>query len=456
MNLLGQNVGWMNKIVAAIVLTTLIASAFPASFFVANAAEEVPADVIAAIVIIDVCDNIPEVQTVVPEGYAADGSACYPIDPVEPATYTIAGHKYECTEGTEGLDCNTPVAGWEIIAQNGENQVTAVTDADGAYSLEVTAGDWQVYEENRNSWFQYSVWQDGYSAESYYCDFTFGEIMAARAAVATEADGYCDFGNVHVVYPVTGVKWSDTNSNGMQDEGETGVRGWRIYADNPEDDQDPLVAVTDDNGAYQFELENGNWIISEEEKSNWTQVAVVQTPAAEVSEGATTCEFSFGRELSKAKISEKIVIDFEGDAPTCDFYNHEEPRRGGGGSGTRVKDRPTPQVLGASTSIPSCDMYLHDYMRQGKEASSTEVTKLQVFLNAVGIKVEVTGMFDAATDAAVKAFQSQHKADVLTPWFKAGIVPHENPTGWVYQLTRWKINNIVCPGSEAYPSLDKS
>jgi acetoacetate decarboxylase len=99
-------------------------------------------------------------------------------------------------------------------------------------------------------------------------------------------------------------------------------------------------------------------------------------------------------------------------------------------------------------------MYLNDYMRMGKEASSTQVTKLQVFLNAVGITAPLTGVFDAATDAAVRSFQMKHKAEVLTPWYMAKIVPHENPTGWVYQLTRWKINNIVCPGSEAYPVLN--
>ncbi len=116
MYLFGLKMGWIEKVVAVTVLTTLIASAFPASFFVANAAGEGPAEVVAPIVIIDVCENLPEVQTEVPEGYSNDGDYCF-----QTPTYTITGHKYECVYTNEGYECDTPVAGWTISAQNGDS-----------------------------------------------------------------------------------------------------------------------------------------------------------------------------------------------------------------------------------------------------------------------------------------------------------------------------------------------
>jgi len=111
-------------------------------------------------------------------------------------------------------------------------------------------------------------------------------------------------------------------------------------------------------------------------------------------------------------------------------------------------------VLGASTSKLQCGMYLKAYTKMGATNDTWEVKKLQWFLNGQGLFIPVTGTFDAATDQAVRDFQLKYQSEILTPWFTAGIVPHQNPTGWMYQLTRWKINNIVCPGSEAFPVLD--
>jgi peptidoglycan hydrolase-like protein with peptidoglycan-binding domain len=73
--------------------------------------------------------------------------------------------------------------------------------------------------------------------------------------------------------------------------------------------------------------------------------------------------------------------------------------------------------------------------------------KLQIFLNAVGIVVPITSVFDEATDQAVRTFQLKYLVDVLTPW------DISEATGYVYKTTRAKINNMVCPGSEAVPQL---
>jgi hypothetical protein len=123
----------------------------------------------------------------------------------------------------------------------------------------------------------------------------------------------------------------------------------------------------------------------------------------------------------------------------------------GGGTRTGLRNAPSGQVLGASTM--QCGMLLDTYMKMGQDNDQNDVMQLQWFLIGQGYTLSATGVFDAATDAAVRAFQEANRADVLTPWVTAGILKVSNPTGWVYQLTRWKINNIVCPGSEAAPVL---
>ncbi len=247
---------------------------------------------------------------------------------------------------------------------------------------------------------------------------------------------------------VSGVKWNDADGDGDKDE-EPNLGGWTITAQAGDIS---TTTTTNESGAYHFNLPVGPWTISEVTQENWQQTGLYQNGDKITLGGETSNNCSF-------------VITTDAEATyTCDFGNQEdeeigvpeptEPTSGRSSSGSKSKKKPTPQVLGAATSAPQCGIYLNDYMRKGNAASSTQVTKLQIFLNAVEIKLPVTGIFDDATDEAVRAFQLKHKAEVLTPWYTAGIVPHDNPTGWVYQLTRWKINNIVCPGSEAYPTLN--
>lgn len=124
-------------------------------------------------------------------------------------------------------------------------------------------------------------------------------------------------------------------------------------------------------------------------------------------------------------------------------------------TGTRVnrdQSQPQPQVLGASTS--QCP-FIIDYMQIGVENDPWEVTKLQMFLSIVGgYENPVTGVFDRTTDVNVKLFQDLYYDEVLAPWYLQGIVPHDEPTGFVYKTTRWKINDIVCPDQEDFPSLE--
>lgn len=246
------------------------------------------------------------------------------------------------------------------------------------------------------------------------------------------------------------------------EENYSALAGWTIEAT---DGETVLSATTDSNGYYYFDVEVGDWEVSEVMQEDWEQIGVQENGEplwfAEDELGYCTFDLTEDQEMLNYK-----YVEAE-EEHQCDFFNdqiEDEPEppvitpdadeedNGGGGGGTRVKKKGTGTVLGASTS--QCSMYLSDYMRSGLMNEEFEVKKLQLFLNIVqGNNIPVTGVFDAATDEAVRAFQLKYQGEVLTPWFAAGFVPHNNPTGWVYQLTRWKINNIVCPGSEAMPTL---
>ncbi|MDA8611309.1 Ig-like domain-containing protein [Candidatus Pacebacteria bacterium] len=121
-------------------------------------------------------------------------------------------------------------------------------------------------------------------------------------------------------------------------------------------------------------------------------------------------------------------------------------RRDGGGGSTGGS------VLGASIGLENgCSiegMYLNSYMGLNNVVNDPgDVALLQVFLNAHGYEVPVTGGYGDVTVDAVNKFQLMHLEEILTPW---GITA---PTGNVFKTTRWKINDIVCPGSEAFPLL---
>jgi len=78
-------------------------------------------------------------------------------------------------------------------------------------------------------------------------------------------------------------------------------------------------------------------------------------------------------------------------------------------------------------------------MSLGGTNNAAEVAKVQAFLkNTEGSDVDVTGIFDAKTDAAVRAFQNKYSTEVLAPWNVSA------PTGVIYITTAKKINALAC------------
>jgi hypothetical protein len=115
---------------------------------------------------------------------------------------------------------------------------------------------------------------------------------------------------------------------------------------------------------------------------------------------------------------------------------------GGGSSGGRSRNSSGGRggsVLGEEIGPTVCP-YLNDYLRIDWNNNPTEVLKLQYFLKFYAEKsdLQTTGIFDQATFNAVSEFQTEYMADVLSPW------GHDKATGFVYILTKKKINEIVC------------
>lgn len=106
-------------------------------------------------------------------------------------------------------------------------------------------------------------------------------------------------------------------------------------------------------------------------------------------------------------------------------------------------------VLGSSTTTApqeSCSRYLTAYIRSDRQNDETQVRRLQFILRDFeGAKIEINGVYDAKTLAAVNAFQSKYAREVLTPW------EITKPTGYVYLTTQKKLNEVYCRGTKAFP-----
>lgn len=112
------------------------------------------------------------------------------------------------------------------------------------------------------------------------------------------------------------------------------------------------------------------------------------------------------------------------------------PPSGGGGGG--IGGRRHPVVVGEILGATTCS-YLRDYLKIDWQNDPLEVMKLQVFLNVFEKeKLSLTKVYDQATFEAVERFQTKYAGDILNPW-------GENvTTGFVYILTKKKVNEIYC------------
>lgn len=250
-----------------------------------------------------------------------------------------------------------------------------------------------------------------------------------------------------LTFTLDGYKWNDENGDGEWGEGEDAIAGWTIYAQNGE----VLSTTTDADGYYFFEVEEDNWEVYEATSTSWTQTGTVIETDYE-GDGyidAGSCIF---------------VINKESESPfstlQCNFGNNENPvitvaSTGGGGGGETSYagtgyygrgggDTTLGRVLGASTD--TCEQYLTETITPGRNNNPAEVIRLQEFLNSFeGYNLELTGVYDVATQNAVGNFQEKYDDNVLAPW---GL---DSRTLNVYYTTRKTVNEIYCKWAVAFP-----
>jgi len=222
-----------------------------------------------------------------------------------------------------------------------------------------------------------------------------------------------------------------------------------------EGDSTPVVVETNGRfGSEKKEFPVGRYAISEVVPEGWDLTTMYCTDEDSYEVAALI-------EDEEVPPGETVFLD-EGETITCRFFNEKivtsapEPEKEKRGSSTkgRVRSSSGGQVLGASTE---CSPLITEFLGAKYPNSREEVVKLQNFLNGeLGMELPISGAFDSQTEAAVRVFQAKYWEEVLQPWFafpQYGVHDSDDTTGIVYKTTKWKINNLYCPGSEALSTL---
>ena len=129
--------------------------------------------------------------------------------------------------------------------------------------------------------------------------------------------------------------------------------------------------------------------------------------------------------------------------------NSTGTRRRGGDSNSGAGEVLGETITVAEVGDPVCP-YLTSYLHKDRVNPVDQMMRLKLFLNVFeGASLNpMDATFNEATFDAVVAYQLKNQASVLDPWTALGA--DDTPTGYVYQLTQWHINNTVCPGTP-YP-----
>ena len=157
----------------------------------------------------------------------------------------------------ELLDAN----GAPVLDTN-DDPITTTTDADGQYFFDVTPGDYQLQFNPPEGLL--STVSDAGSDDAADSDTnSFGRI--ATFTVEPRVNDYTlDAGFIEAQL-ISGVVWNDTNQDGMQDANEQVRSGVLValFAANGDPvldaDGDPVTALTDANGYYQFPVPPGDY-----------------------------------------------------------------------------------------------------------------------------------------------------------------------------------------------------
>ncbi|MDA1048952.1 MAG: hypothetical protein O3C40_00530 [Planctomycetota bacterium] len=179
---------------------------------------------------------------------------------------TISGVKFDDLDGDGVKDAGEPgLPGWTIYDDINQNNVLDVgelrstTDANGAYAIQVGAGNHHVREAQQAGWTQ----------------------TTANPAPITPTAGQqipgINFGNFRDAV-VSGIKFDDVNGNGVKNGGETGLGGWTIFDDDNGNgvlDTGEASTTTNGSGSYSFTVgPNTTLTLREVGQVGWTQTTL--------------------------------------------------------------------------------------------------------------------------------------------------------------------------------------
>jgi uncharacterized repeat protein (TIGR01451 family) len=170
--------------------------------------------------------------------------------------------------------------------------------------------------------------------------------------------------------------------------------------------------------------------------ANWTSQTT--TSGSETLSPGSTTEYSITCTGSYDPVSAKatVTVNTGGNG-------------GGGGGGGMGGHRHPVVVQGEILGATSC-FYLRDFLKKDWQNDWVEVLKLQSFLNVYeGESLSLTAVYDDATFAAVERFQTKYNTDILQPW------GDKVTTGFVYILTKKKVNEIYCSSEFPITSLEQ-
>ena len=415
----------------------------------------------------------------------------------ETETFTFKGHKYEVFADS---DIEEPVKDWEMRLyevgageKGGDNAVaTTSTDADGYFKFEVdleegeSPSNYFVMEEFREGWEVDRLEVDGQEqAENMYgCRVPeFGhdslEVMVegSDGVSQDQTSVQCDFFNQQAEEEIADAQISPifecvkeqreghyqayfsyethNNVNITIEEGDDNKLTGNVTSGTPVTEftyPAPDYPSDDRMGRTGFYPKNAFSVTFSGDELVWTLKGPDgQRRTATAASDGTACPVD-DDEQDDEVIEEEEEDETQQPAQRQSGNAANAASAAGAVAGAATSSEPEGEVLGEATR--QCGPILNTYMRQNQTNDQQQVMILQAFLTGQGINTPLTGEFDSTTDASVRAYQARYKSEILTPWYEAGIVPHENPTGYAYKLTRHKINNTVCPGSEPMPELN--
>ena len=183
----------------------------------------------------------------------------------------IHGMKWNDTNA-DGLFNNMedPIMGWNITLsgydtiKNEQVDLWMETNSNGDYWFTgLTNGTYTICEEMQTGWMQTHPSNDGDN------DCIEGiEILSGTNSTGNDFGNF-ELGGIH------GMKWNDTNADGLFNNMEDPIMGWNITLsgyDTIKNEQVDLWMETNSNGDYWFTgLTNGTYTICEEMQTGWMQ-----------------------------------------------------------------------------------------------------------------------------------------------------------------------------------------